>query len=319
MTGSTRRTTRAAELGRVGERRGLRLPDPEPAVRGVPPQGRDEASAAAWRSATRSSTSAPRTRPARSPAKRRPRRRTAPAPRSTRSWRWGRGTGRRCAGALARAARGLAARAASSRAASCRRRRPSTRCRLEIGDYTDFYASIHHATNVGKLFRPDNPLLPNYKWVPIGYHGRGSSIVVSGQAFPRPHGQTKPPGAAEPVFGPSKRLDYELELGLLHRPRQRARRRRSRSPSAETHVFGLVPAERLVGARHPGLGIPAARAVPRQELRDHDLAVDRHARGARAVRVAVDARRPAIRSRCPTSTRPTTRARGGSTSRSRPG
>ena len=84
-----------------------------------------------------------------------------------------------------------------------------------IGDYTDFYTGIHHATTVGKLFRPDQPLMPNYKWVPIGYHGRSSSIGVSGQQFKRPQGQTKAPDAAEPSFGPSKRLDYELELGFF--------------------------------------------------------------------------------------------------------
>ncbi len=84
-----------------------------------------------------------------------------------------------------------------------------------IGDYTDFYTSIHHATNIGKLFRPDNPLLPNYQWIPIGYHGRASSIVVSGQKFHRPQGQLMPPGADKPVVGPSKRLDIELELGIF--------------------------------------------------------------------------------------------------------
>ena len=83
-----------------------------------------------------------------------------------------------------------------------------------IGDYTDFYTSVHHATSVGKLFRPDNPLLPNYKWVPIGYHGRSSSIGVSGQTFHRPVGQTKAPDAEAPSLGPCKRLDYELELGI---------------------------------------------------------------------------------------------------------
>ncbi|NVK24157.1 MAG: fumarylacetoacetase [Gammaproteobacteria bacterium] len=83
-----------------------------------------------------------------------------------------------------------------------------------IGDYTDFYTSIYHATSVGKLFRPDNPLLPNYKWIPIGYHGRSSSIEVSGQTFHRPVGQTKAPDAIEPSLGPCKRLDYELELGI---------------------------------------------------------------------------------------------------------
>ena len=86
---------------------------------------------------------------------------------------------------------------------------------VEIGDYTDFYASIHHATRVGKLFRPDNPLLPNYKYVPIGYHGRASSIVLSGAEIRRPSGQTKPPSTDMPVFGPARSLDYELEMGLF--------------------------------------------------------------------------------------------------------
>jgi fumarylacetoacetase len=84
-----------------------------------------------------------------------------------------------------------------------------------IGDYTDFYSGIHHATTVGKLFRPDNPLLPNYKWVPIGYHGRASSIAVSGTPVKRPVGQLKPPTAEVPVVGPCQRLDYELELGAF--------------------------------------------------------------------------------------------------------
>jgi fumarylacetoacetase len=84
-----------------------------------------------------------------------------------------------------------------------------------IGDYTDFYASVHHATNVGTMLRPDNPLLPNYKWVPIGYHGRASSIVVSGTEVKRPSGQTRDDAAASPSFGPTKRLDYEMELGMF--------------------------------------------------------------------------------------------------------
>jgi len=84
---------------------------------------------------------------------------------------------------------------------------------VRVGDYTDFYASVYHATNVGKLFRPDNPLLPNYKWVPIGYHGRASSIVVSGTDVRRPNGQRKAPDADAPVFGASRMLDYELEVG----------------------------------------------------------------------------------------------------------
>ena len=83
-----------------------------------------------------------------------------------------------------------------------------------IGDYTDFYVGIHHATNVGALFRPDNPLLPNYKYVPIGYHGRASSVRASGEPVIRPKGQRKAPDAEVPEYGPSRRLDYELELGI---------------------------------------------------------------------------------------------------------
>ncbi|HWZ46877.1 MAG TPA: fumarylacetoacetase, partial [Herbaspirillum sp.] len=107
-----------------------------------------------------------------------------------------------------------------------------------IGDYTDFYASIHHATAVGKLFRPDQPLLPNYKWVPIGYHGRASSIAVSGQQFPRPLGQTLAAGATVPVLGPSKRLDYELEVGIFVGAGN-AIGSAIAMRDAESHVFGL--------------------------------------------------------------------------------
>jgi len=95
---------------------------------------------------------------------------------------------------------------------------PMEHCQMHlparVGDYTDFYVGIHHAINIGKLFRPDNPLLPNYKYLPIGYHGRASTLDVSGTSVKRPNGQALPPGATEPSFGPSKRLDYELELGI---------------------------------------------------------------------------------------------------------
>jgi fumarylacetoacetase len=95
---------------------------------------------------------------------------------------------------------------------------PASDCRLHlpfaVGDYTDFYTGIHHATNVGKQFRPDNPLLPNYKYVPIGYHGRASSIRPSGGDVRRPQGQRKSPDGDTPIFGPSQRLDYELEMGV---------------------------------------------------------------------------------------------------------
>ena len=107
-----------------------------------------------------------------------------------------------------------------------------------IGDYTDFYTSVHHATAVGKLFRPDNPLLPNYKWIPIGYHGRASSIGVSGQQFHRPIAQTKPPTSETPVFGPAKRMDYELEVGIFIGPGN-ALGDVINMEQAEAHVFGL--------------------------------------------------------------------------------
>lgn len=83
-----------------------------------------------------------------------------------------------------------------------------------IGDYTDFYVGIHHATNVGRQFRPDSPLLANYKYVPIGYHGRASSVRPSGEPVIRPRGQRKLPDEEVPTYGPSRRLDYELELGI---------------------------------------------------------------------------------------------------------
>lgn len=108
-----------------------------------------------------------------------------------------------------------------------------------IGDYTDFYTGIHHATTIGKLFRPDQPLMPNYKWVPIGYHGRASSIRVSGQTFKRPHGQTKAPDAETPSFGPSKRLDYELELGFFV-GRGNALGEPIAIAEAEDHLFGVT-------------------------------------------------------------------------------
>src|SRR6185436_17379383 len=110
---------------------------------------------------------------------------------------------------------------------------------VAIGDYTDFYAGIHHATTIGKLLRPDNPLLPNYKWLPIGYHGRSSSIVVSGARVPRPVGQTKAPDQPAPAFGPSRRLDYEAELGFVVGPGN-ALGKPIALADALNHVFGVV-------------------------------------------------------------------------------
>lgn len=107
-----------------------------------------------------------------------------------------------------------------------------------IGDYTDFYTSIHHATNVGKLFRPDNPLLPNYQWIPIGYHGRSSSIEISGHSFHRPQGQLKAPDADTPVLAACKKLDYELEVGI-YIGSGNAMGQPIDINQAEEHVFGL--------------------------------------------------------------------------------
>jgi fumarylacetoacetase len=109
----------------------------------------------------------------------------------------------------------------------------------QIGDYTDFYTSIHHATSVGKQFRIENPLLPNYKWIPIGYHGRASSIGISGESFARPNGQTMAPGFERPNVGPTRRLDYELEIGVFIGT-SNERGDAVSMTDAESHVFGMA-------------------------------------------------------------------------------
>ena len=109
----------------------------------------------------------------------------------------------------------------------------------DIGDYTDFYTGIHHAQTIGAFFRPDAPLLPNYKWIPIAYHGRASSICVSGHSFRRPKGQTKAPDALEPTFKPTARLDYELELGVIVGA-PNALGEAVGMHEAEAHVFGVT-------------------------------------------------------------------------------
>jgi fumarylacetoacetase len=119
---------------------------------------------------------------------------------------------------------------------------PAADCTLHlpaaIGDYTDFYAGIHHATNVGRQFRPDTPLLPNYKYVPVGYHGRASSVLVSHTDIHRPNGQRKPGSETVPSFGPSRNLDYELELGLWIGPGNE-RGRPIPIAGASAHLIGL--------------------------------------------------------------------------------
>ncbi len=108
----------------------------------------------------------------------------------------------------------------------------------EIGDYTDFYCSIYHATNVGSMFRPDNPLMPNYKHLPVGYHGRSSSVVLSGSTVRRPQGQTKADDAATPGYGPSKLLDHELEVGFFVGPGNELGQAFS-VDQAEARIFGF--------------------------------------------------------------------------------
>jgi len=130
--------------------------------------------------------------------------------------------------------------AEADRVANCLR--PAADCRMllpaRIGDYTDFYASVHHATNVGSMFRPDNPLLPNYKYIPVGYHGRASSVVVDGTPVVRPVGQTKADDADAPTVAPCRLLDYELEVGAFV-----AQGNDHGTPvplsDAEAHLFGI--------------------------------------------------------------------------------
>ena len=118
-------------------------------------------------------------------------------------------------------------------------RQAELRLPVSVGDYSDFFTGIHHATNMGRMLRPDNPLLPNYKWVPIGYHGRASSIVVSGTPVRRPSGQVKPADAPAPVFSRSRRLDYEAELGFVIGPGNPLGKSIGIG-SALDHVFGVV-------------------------------------------------------------------------------
>jgi len=141
--------------------------------------------------------------------------------------------------ALSRALRGGAAERAAMQACLVPQSQAEHDVPAHIGDYTDFYTSVYHATNIGRQFRPDNPLLPNYKWVPIGYHGRSSSIGVSGESFHRPVGQVMPPGAPAPELAASRRLDIELELGIFVGP---GNAKGSRIPiaQAEAHVFGIA-------------------------------------------------------------------------------
>ena len=162
-----------------------------------------------------------------------------------------------------------------------------------VADYVDFYASEHHARNIGAIFRPDvdDPLTPNWKHLPIGYHGRAGTVVVSGSPVPRPHGQRRTPDG-EVVFGPSRRLDIEAEVGFVvgtGSPRGTPVGLDAVRPARVRRV----PGQRLVRPRHPGLGVRAAGPVPRQVVRHLGLAVGRAARRAGARPRGPAAARPA--------------------------
>ena len=190
---------------------------------------------------------------------------------------------------------------------------------IAVAGYTDFYSSKEHATNVGVMFRgKDNALQPNWLHMPIAYNGRASTVVVSGTKVRRPRGQLKPPSAEVPSFGPCKRLDFELEMGVvIGQPSVDGRDAHREAGRADD--LRLRAAERLERARHPAMGICAARAVPGQGLCDLDQPVDRHPRGAGAVpragpgagsgAAAVSAADPAQQLRPRSSTSPCARRR----------
>lgn len=168
---------------------------------------------------------------------------------------------------------------------------------FEVADYVDFYASEQHATNLGRLFRPDSePLLPNWKHLPVGYHGRAGTVVASGTDIVRPSGQRKAPAETAPTYGPSQRLDIEVEPRLRRREPVDARRAGLRRELQGPRVR-RCRGQRLVGEGPAGVGVRATRAVPGQVVRHLDLALGRLARGARghhraAARAGAD--RPAV-------------------------
>ena len=161
-----------------------------------------------------------------------------------------------------------------------------------IGNFTDFFAGIHHATNGGRRRDPNNPLSPNYKYVPVAYHSRASSVRPSGVPIRRPNGQRKAPDEAAPSFGPAAKLDYELELAVWIGPGN-ALGRADPDRAGGGPYLRARPRQRLVGARRAGLGIAAAGAVPRQEFRLDRVAVDDHRRGARRRSASPQPARPA--------------------------
>jgi len=133
---------------------------------------------------------------------------------------------------------------------------------VSIGDYTDFYSSIEHATNVGKMFRdPENALLPNWKHIPVGYHGRASSIVLSGVPVHRPKGQTILKDSKQPIFGASQRVDFELEMGFITGKNTKLGEAIA-TAEADNYIFGLV----LFNERYSKMGICSTRAILSKEF-----------------------------------------------------
>ncbi len=161
-----------------------------------------------------------------------------------------------------------------------------------IGNFTDFFAGIHHAANGGRRRDPNNPLNPNYKYVPVAYHSRASSVRESNVPVRRPNGQRKAAERGRAELRPLPQSRLRARTGGVDRAGQPRRASRSRS-GGPASTSSASACQRLVGARHPVLGDAAARAVPRQEFRQHGVAVDRHRRGAGAVprRAAAAARR----------------------------
>ena len=154
---------------------------------------------------------------------------------------------------------------------------------IAVAGYTDFYSSKEHATNVGVMFRgKDNALQPNWLHMPIGYNGRASTVVVSGTKVRRPRGQLKPPTAEVPSFGPCKRLDFELEMGVVVGQPSTMGEMLSES-QAEADDLRFRASERLERARYPAVGIRAAGSVPGESVCDFDQPVGRHPRGAGTV------------------------------------
>ena len=145
---------------------------------------------------------------------------------------------------------------------------------IAVRDYVEFYSIVSHATNVGKLFRDEkNPLLPNWKYIPVGYHGRGSSIVVSGTKIIRPHGQLKKNESEPPIYAPSEQLDFELEVAFITNKKNDIGNTLTPLQSSE-HIFWINIIQRLVCKRYSKMGICTARAFSGKKFCKHNVSLD---------------------------------------------